>query len=90
MVLLIILTLKKLIQTWVVDFVRVIIEGDNVSIIRWIQQTMSTSSWKTDPYLRPSLAFLLSFKQVIFMFVPKTCNRAVNFYAKKALIDSFI
>lgn len=68
----------------------VLIEGENLNIIRLMCDSVTRNFWEGHPSLSQDIAFLASFKQVVFLHTQRDCNRAAHFCATLALERSFV
>ncbi|KAI0488598.1 hypothetical protein KFK09_028437 [Dendrobium nobile] len=79
-----ILALRDFIQGWMLEYVGVIIESDNLDVINYIQQSMKKTNWQTEKNLGNQLHFLNDFNEVVFHHVNRNCNKVADFCATLA------
>ncbi|KAI0496460.1 hypothetical protein KFK09_022777 [Dendrobium nobile] len=81
-----ILTFENYIQDWFCEYKGIIIEGDNVNIIKMLQESINM---KTNKGMKPDLSFLQVFNNIIFLFTPRECNKTADYCANLALLGDF-
>ncbi|KAH0451783.1 hypothetical protein IEQ34_019082 [Dendrobium chrysotoxum] len=80
--------LKKVIQDWIFEYNGLIIEGDNVNIIKILQRAWK--EFKNNKLMEEDLAFLMEFNQISFNFAGRSCNKLAHLCANFALHGYFI
>ncbi|KAL0921308.1 hypothetical protein M5K25_008367 [Dendrobium thyrsiflorum] len=83
----VILSFEHLIEDWVWPNKRIIIECDNVNIMKILQDSLKVSADRKNKAWRVDLSFLEMFKRVIFQFTPRDCNKVADFYSHHANLD---
>ncbi|XP_020703499.1 uncharacterized protein LOC110114824, partial [Dendrobium catenatum] len=81
-----IMSFGNYIQNWFYEYNGIIIEGDNVNIMKMIQDSINL---KTNKGTKPDLSFLQVFNKVVFLFANRECNRSADFCAKYVLLGDF-
>ncbi|XP_020673727.1 uncharacterized protein LOC110093242 [Dendrobium catenatum] len=57
---------RDFIQVWMLEYIGIIIESDNLNVINYIQQSMKKTNWQTEKILGNKLYFLNDFNKVVF------------------------
>ncbi|KAH0465413.1 hypothetical protein IEQ34_005516 [Dendrobium chrysotoxum] len=81
---------KNVIQDWIIDKKRIIIEGDNVNIIKLPWNSIMKTKDLNKNIHRLHFSFLEVFKNVIFHCVSRENNRVADFCSHQALLGDFI
>ncbi|KAH0461276.1 hypothetical protein IEQ34_008851 [Dendrobium chrysotoxum] len=63
-----------IIEEWMLDKDGIIIKGDNNSIIKWLQLTMTNLMGLVQDCIEHDHTFLTAFKQVFFHYIPRQSN----------------
>ncbi|XP_020675485.2 uncharacterized protein LOC110094562 [Dendrobium catenatum] len=82
-------TIKNVIDDWMLDRAGIIIEGDCSNIIEWLEQLRHHQHNLHRRREGPDFSFFTLFQQVLFNRVPRCCNRAADFCARRALEGNF-
>ncbi|PKU78815.1 hypothetical protein MA16_Dca000158 [Dendrobium catenatum] len=83
-----VLYFKNIIREGMFEAQGIIIEVDNYNILEILQSAMNT--WKVSKCIEDNLSFLLDFKQVLFSYTKRDCNKLVDICANLALKNSFV
>ncbi|XP_028555084.1 uncharacterized protein LOC110098104 [Dendrobium catenatum] len=83
-----VLDLKRLLKGWMMEAQGVIVEGDNLNIIKLLNNAVT--EWKVSKNIDENLAFLLEFKQVVFSHSFRNGNKLADICANLALVRSFL
>lgn len=78
------IAIQQIIEPWMYECKGVLLEGENLNIIRLMCDSVTRNFWEGHPSLSQDLAFLASFKQVVFLHTKRDCNRAAHFCATLA------
>ncbi|KAL0907988.1 hypothetical protein M5K25_022448 [Dendrobium thyrsiflorum] len=84
-----VVSLQEYIQDWMLECKGLIIEGDNLNIIKFIQSYLNKKKWCSDKWLDNNLFFLKDFNKVIFHHVHRDCNKVADCCATLALENNF-
>ncbi|KAL0927660.1 hypothetical protein M5K25_001856 [Dendrobium thyrsiflorum] len=77
--LLAVLSLRKFIQEWMFDAKGVVIEDDNYNVIKIFQNLLNKKDSKEEILNPMDLVFLNDFKQVLFLFSNRDCNKILEY-----------
>ncbi|KAI0519708.1 hypothetical protein KFK09_007167 [Dendrobium nobile] len=84
-----ILSLRKYVQDWMLDAKGIMTEGDNHNVILLFQRAFHNNSISEECLNPKDLDFLKGFKQVIFSFARRECNKLADVCANFALRSDF-
>ncbi|XP_020697943.2 uncharacterized protein LOC110110684 [Dendrobium catenatum] len=80
----------KLLMDWMYELNGIIIEGDNASVIDYMQKFKHKELWKQQSGNWEKWSRLRLFQQVIFVHTYRRFNKAAHFCAQRALEDTFV
>ncbi|KAH0465209.1 hypothetical protein IEQ34_005312 [Dendrobium chrysotoxum] len=75
-------------QEWMYESQGVMIEGDNLNVIKILQAALK--DWKNKGRIDHNLSFLQDFNQALFSFCNRGCNRLANVCANLGVESSFM
>ncbi|PKU77461.1 Putative ribonuclease H protein [Dendrobium catenatum] len=84
-----VMTIRKFIQPWMLEYKEIILEGDNLNVIRFIQNSLNKAKWQSFNRVEENLLFLAEFNKVLFIHVHRNCNRVADMSATLALENNF-
>ncbi|PKU71907.1 hypothetical protein MA16_Dca013788 [Dendrobium catenatum] len=84
-----VMTIRKFIQPWMLECKGLILEGDNLNVIKFIQNSLNKAKWQSYNRVEENLLFLADFNKVLFIHVHRNCNRVANMCATLALENNF-
>ncbi|XP_020674424.1 uncharacterized protein LOC110093780 [Dendrobium catenatum] len=61
-----VMAVKKYLQPWMMDYKGLIIEGDNINVIKFIQNSMNKAKWQSYNRIEENLLFLTDFNKHSF------------------------
>ncbi|KAI0524679.1 hypothetical protein KFK09_004061 [Dendrobium nobile] len=82
-------SIRKYLQPWMVEYKGLIIEGDNINVIRFIQDSLNKAKWQSLNRIEENLLFLADFNKVIFNHIHRDGNRVADMCATMALDNNF-
>ncbi|KAH0457424.1 hypothetical protein IEQ34_012739 [Dendrobium chrysotoxum] len=81
-------SLKNFMQEWMCESQGVMIEGDNINVIKILQGALK--EWKNKGRIDQNLSFLQDFNQALFSFCNRGCNKLADVCANLGVKSSFI
>ncbi|XP_020687616.2 uncharacterized protein LOC110103303 [Dendrobium catenatum] len=82
--------IEKLLVGWMLEVNGLIIEGDNASVIQYMEKFKEQELWKLRPDAGGGLDWFGSLQNVLFVHVRREFNSAAHFCAQRAIEDSFV
>ncbi|XP_020703924.1 uncharacterized protein LOC110115130 [Dendrobium catenatum] len=68
-------SIREYIRSWMLEYKGVIIESDNLNIIKFIQDSFKNNKWIVDSWPSEELLFFNDFHKVVFQHVHRRCNK---------------
>ncbi|PKU81389.1 Putative ribonuclease H protein [Dendrobium catenatum] len=84
-----VMTIRKFIQPWMLECKGLILEGDNLNVIKFIQNSLNKAKWQSYNRVQKNLLFLADFNKVLFIHAHRNCNRVADMCATLALENNF-
>ncbi|KAI0486587.1 hypothetical protein KFK09_029335 [Dendrobium nobile] len=84
-----VLTVKEFLKNWMLECKGLIIESDNINIIKFIQNFLKENKENVEKWPHKNLCFLNDFNKVVFLHAYRNCNNVANCCATMALESSF-
>ncbi|KAH0449526.1 hypothetical protein IEQ34_020218 [Dendrobium chrysotoxum] len=85
-----VLSLRMVLQEWMYECKGLIIKGDNLNVIKYIQSMLKKDVATVDSLNKDDFFFLEDFNQVIIQFVYRDCNKLADYCANYARFFYFI
>ncbi|XP_020703005.1 uncharacterized protein LOC110114460 [Dendrobium catenatum] len=82
-------SVREYIRSWKLEYKGVIIESDNLNVIKFIQDSFKKNKGTVDMWPLEELLFFNDFHKVVFNHVHRSCNKVANLCATMALSRSF-
>ncbi|PKU84444.1 Putative ribonuclease H protein [Dendrobium catenatum] len=83
------MAIREVFMDWMFELDGIIIEGDCINAIRWLQRLNDRQNVIHRRVEGPDTALFLEFKQVLFQYTPRNSNRVADFCAHLALVNEF-
>ncbi|KAI0530940.1 hypothetical protein KFK09_000488 [Dendrobium nobile] len=80
-----IMILRRFIEPWMLEYKGVIIEGDNINVIKFIKNSLNKNKWKKADQVEKDFMFLTDFNKVILHHVHRDCKKVSDYCATLAL-----
>ncbi|KAL0917931.1 hypothetical protein M5K25_013040 [Dendrobium thyrsiflorum] len=78
--------INQVLQDSMYDLMGIIVEGDNISVIKLMQDFIDKRKWMAQPQLGAEINWTQLFHKVVFQHTPpRRFNRAAHFYAHRAI-----
>ncbi|PKU76469.1 hypothetical protein MA16_Dca001072 [Dendrobium catenatum] len=84
-----VMSVRKYLQPWMIECKGLIIEGDNLNVIKFIQNSLNKAKWQSYNRIEENLLFMADFNKVIFNHIHRNCNRVADMCATLALDNNF-
>ncbi|XP_020696585.1 uncharacterized protein LOC110109729 [Dendrobium catenatum] len=84
-----VISIRKFLHPWMVEFKGLIIEGDNINVIKFIQDSLNKAKWQSYNRIEENLLFLADFNKGIFNHIHRNGNRVADMCATMALDYKF-
>ncbi|PKU85047.1 Putative ribonuclease H protein [Dendrobium catenatum] len=84
-----ILSVKDYVKSWMRDYKGVIVESDNINVIKYIQNSLKQNKGIMKFNLVRDSLFVNDFNKVVFLHAYRKCNKVANLCATMALENSF-
>ncbi|KAI0488528.1 hypothetical protein KFK09_028363 [Dendrobium nobile] len=84
-----VMLVRKYLEPWMIECKGLIIEGDNINVIKFIQNSLNKAKWQSYNRIEENLLFLADFNKVIFNQIHRNCNRVADMCATFALDNNF-
>lgn len=81
---------KQIIKPWMHEWKGIIIEGDNLSVVNYMKQSMQKEAWQGRSQHTPDISFLSDFHQVLFSHTCRYHNCLADFCADQAFHTDFV
>ncbi|PKU86364.1 hypothetical protein MA16_Dca019909 [Dendrobium catenatum] len=85
----VVMAIRRFIQPWMMEFKGLIIEGDNLNVIKFIQNSLNKAKWQSYNRIEENILFLADFNKVIFNHINRNCNRVADMCTTLALDNNF-
>ncbi|KAI0524473.1 hypothetical protein KFK09_003843 [Dendrobium nobile] len=85
----VVFSVRKYIRSWMLEYKGVIIESDNLNVIKFIQDAFKKNKGIVDRWPLEELPFVNDFHKVVYNHVHRSCNKVANLCATMALSRSF-
>ncbi|KAI0529244.1 hypothetical protein KFK09_001791 [Dendrobium nobile] len=82
-------SIRKYLQPWMVECKKLIIEGYNINVIKFIQDSLNKAKWQSYNRIDDSLLFLADFNKLIFNIIHRNGNKVADMCATMALDNNF-
>ncbi|XP_020675094.1 uncharacterized protein LOC110094246 [Dendrobium catenatum] len=82
-------SVKDYIRSWMLEYKWVIIESDNLNVIRFIQDSFKKNKQIVDRWPLEEILFVNDFHKVVFNHVHRNCNKVANLCNTMASSRSF-